>query len=465
MVTTPQPHRLINESIRLENFTDGGAATTNLPTAQSYAAANVTPSYSLVGATGIATINAPGYAAGDTVSLQFTSAALFLTAPYNQPQNYVIQSATSSAFTINIGNTTFANISSGSTITPNNFTVSNNTVSSGNYTVSGTAVTVTNSNFDPGDQLFLSFTTGGLAAGGQSGVYTVTADTASSFTVSLAAPPADSTGGACLIPRLTGGYNVTTTAGVSTIHLQTGGNHNLVDGESVYIKIITGNLGTPAPSGVYTVASVTGPNSFRVTSPSVISNGSQGTSGQAVLPRKVSHWNRSGTVAVSLSTWNVGNTQNELNQTPLNAATVFNFFYPDYQYPGALAQAGLTTPEFQFTNDSNTMNLTNAISASILSSGNANGYTSFKSGGGAVTMDLASYMTLAQTSNAGIPGLVDALGTVLTGGNLTASTKNTIVNYVTSNHPYTTPTNTQMRDRVRAIIQLIVTSAEYAIQK
>ena len=465
VVTTPQPHRLSNETIRLENFTDGGAATTNLPTAQSYAAASVTPSYSLVGATGLATINAPGYAAGDTVSLQFTSAALGLTAPYNQPQNYVVQSAAPTVFTINIGNTTFANINSGTSITPNNFTVSNNTVSSGNYTVSGTTVTVINSNFDPGDQLFLSFTTGGLAAGGQSGVYTVTADTASSFTVSLAAPPADSTGGACLIPRLTGGYNVTTTAGVSTIHLQTGGNHNLVDGESVYIKIITGNQGTPALSGIYTVALVTGPNSFRVTSPGVISNGSQGTSGQAVLPRKASHWNRNGTVTVNLSTWNVGLTQNELNQTPLNAATVFNFFYPDYQYPGALAQAGLTTPEFQFTNDSSTMNLTNAISASILSSGNPNGYTSFKSGGGAVTMDLATYMTPAQTSNAGIPGLVDALGTLLTGGNLTVTTKNTIVNYVTSNHPYTTPTSVQMRDRVRAIIQLIVTSAEYAIQK
>ena len=46
------------------------------------------------------------------------------------------------------------------------------------------------------------------------------------------------------------------------------------------------------------------------------------------------------------------------------------------------------------------------------------------------------------------------------GLNLTAA-------YAPLNFPYTTPTptNLQMRDRVRAIIHLIITSAEYAVQK
>ena len=58
------------------------------------------------------------------------------------------------------------------------------------------------------------------------------------------------------------------------------------------------------------------------------------------------------------------------------------------------------------------------------------------------------------------------LGVLLTGGGLTTATKTTISNYVTSNIGYTpTPTTTQMRDRVRAIVHLIVTSPEYAIQK
>ena len=60
-------------------------------------------------------------------------------------------------------------------------------------------------------------------------------------------------------------------------------------------------------------------------------------------------------------------------------------------------------------------------------------------------------------------------GDLLTGGQLTAATKTTIISFVanTTNFPYTTPTPTatQMRDRVRAVVHLILTSAEYAIQK
>jgi hypothetical protein len=78
-------------------------------------------------------------------------------------------------------------------------------------------------------------------------------------------------------------------------------------------------------------------------------------------------------------------------------------------------------------------------------------------------------MTPAQTSDAGVPGLINTLAVLLTGDNLTSATRTIITNYVanTTSYPYTTPTPTatQMRDRVRAIVHLIVTSAEYAIQK
>jgi hypothetical protein len=111
--------------------------------------------------------------------------------------------------------------------------------------------------------------------------------------------------------------------------------------------------------------------------------------------------------------------------------------------------------------------LTNAISNSILSASNPNGYTSFKNGSGALTIDLGPYMTAEQTSNAGIPALVDRLGTLLTGGNLGTGTRTAIISYVANdtNFPITTPPSTQLRDRVRAVVHLIVTSAEFAIQK
>ena len=51
--------------------------------------------------------------------------------------------------------------------------------------------------------------------------------------------------------------------------------------------------------------------------------------------------------------------------TPMRSTTVFNFYYPDYAYPGDLALNGVTTPEFQLTSDTNIMLLTNFIEQGI----------------------------------------------------------------------------------------------------
>jgi len=105
----------------------------------------------------------------------------------------------------------------------------------------------------------------------------------------------------------------------------------------------------------------------------------------------------------------------------------------------------------------------------LLVNGNTNGISSFSSGNGAISLDLGPWMTPANTSNAGIPGLVDALSTLLTGGPLYPGAKSAIVAYVTStnplNFPYTVPTNTEMRNRVRAVVHLIVDSPDFIIQK
>jgi hypothetical protein len=76
-------------------------------------------------------------------------------------------------------------------------------------------------------------------------------------------------------------------------------------------------------------------------------------------------------------------------------------------------------------------------------------------------------MTPALTSNEGIPQLVDVLNTLLCGGQLSSGAKSIIVNYVANNtnFPYTTPTNTQMRDRIRAVIHQIVSSPDFIVQR
>ena len=469
LVTTPAPHRLVNgENIRLADPVDSGANTSNLPTVQGYSVGNTTPAYSLVGSTGIATITAPGYQAGDVVAMKFTSGAPSTIAPFNTVQNYTVLSATTTNFTVNIGSTSFSGTITGNVLTPNNFTITSASNTAPSYSVSGTTVTVNLSGTTAGHQIYVKFTSGGLAGAGYDGVYTITSAVSGSFNVTLASTPASSIGGNALIPRLAGGYNVTTSGGVSTIAIQHSGNHNLVPGDQVQVKFLLLNAGTPAQSGVYTVTSVTGPNSFRITSPTVISNGSQSSGSMVAFPLKASQWNQSGKCVIDPSTWSVGSTDSTLNQTPLDSTTVFNFFYPDYQFPGEMAQAGMTTPEFQLTNDSNTMILTNAITQGTITNSTSNTYGNIALiGSNAVTMDLGPYITPALTSNAAIPALVDTLGVLLTGGNLSAASKTTISSYVANNtnFPLTTPTDTEMRNRVRAIVHLIATSSEHAIQK
>lgn len=81
-----------------------------------------------------------------------------------------------------------------------------------------------------------------------------------------------------------------------------------------------------------------------------------------------------------------GDTDSTLGQTPLDAPSVFNWFYPDYSTGDDVADAGLVTPEFQIATEINTINHINrhwqlttsssGESASSLPNFSANGYTS-----------------------------------------------------------------------------------------
>ena len=206
---------------------------------------------------------------------------------------------------------------------------------------------------------------------------------------------------------------------------------------------------------------------------------------------------RSGVVALPSSEFNMGNTNALLAQSPLDSPTVFNFFYPDYQYPGTLSAANLTTPEFQLTTASNIVGLTNTVNSTILTSGNTNGLSSFSNG--AVNLDLSAYMgspyvsvnttttttgTVVKaitTTTVNTTALVNKLGDLLTGGTINSDTKNAILTWVnnTTNFPNTqtatgTTTNppaapslptTDARDTVRAIVQMILASPDYAVQE
>lgn len=351
------------------------------------------------------------------------------------------------------------------------------TASAPTYSQAANSNTITVNTAGPaaGGKCYLGFLTGGAP----DGIYTVVSNpTGSSFTVTTteSPPPVSSRSGSVLIPKFGASYSVSTTGTApnrtTTITLNTIGNHNLVVGDSIWLDA------TVAVNGVsdneYVISQVTDEDHVKiiispVTEPAPTN---QSQNSNTVWPLRPPPLDRSGIMNFQASTFNIGSTNGDLTQTVLNSPTVFNFFFPDYKFPGSLASANVTTPEFQLTTDSNIVTLTNTLGAAFVGSGgsnntNTNGLCSYSNGNGRITMDLGEYQTAAWTSNANIPLLVDRMSDLLTGGMVSAATKTTIINCVanTTNFPYTTPTATQMRDRVRAVVHLIVTSAEHAIQK
>jgi len=241
--------------------------------------------------------------------------------------------------------------------------------------------------------------------------------------------------------------------------------HGLAVGNNVYVVFPAGNT---SPNGVFKIKTVPGQYQFTITTP-VIDYRYEG--GALILPLAPAQATRSGPVSIRYSTWGMDytdyGTSASLFQTPLNSPTVFNFFVPDYKFPGLLASSGLTTPEFQLTSDSTLVSQWNFFSTSIFNnSANTNGLSSFAGGNGAIGLDLSPWMKPAYTSDAGIPGLVDSLSSLLCAGQVSSATKQIIITYVANaRFPYTTPTNTQMRDRVRAVAHLLILSPEFAIQR
>lgn len=137
-----------------------------------------------------------------------------------------------------------------------------------------------------------------------------------------------------------------------------------------------------------------------------------------------------------------------LGQNPLRSPTVFNFFKPDFSLPGAVAQAGLASPEFQILSE------TTAI-------GNANFFLylvayGYDNDGEVLTLDLSSEAALASNP----AQLVDRLNLVLMANGMSAAMRTVLIN--TMNDP---DFPTDPRERAAAVIRLIVTSPEYLVQR
>ncbi len=428
-----------------------------------------------------------GLTTGDTVTISGVSGGSFtptINGTFNpvtviNSTSFSVASSAASPSTINTGSVTSVN---GGTVLDVNATGMVNatytqTAGSSSITVStqGPQTDVAGPSGTIKSKVYLTFLSQTNAGGGStpsSGIYDVQTTTGStSFTIT--APDTLARTGQVLMPKIPTSY---TPQSGNVVQFNNNVNHNLSVGDQIWVDVPV--VVTPLADGAYTITQTLDEDHIKTANKpdgySAAAAPSGSNNSVNLYPLVPAPTGRSGNVVVNQSTFNLGSTETTLTQTPMNSPTVFNYFFPDYKFPGSLSQNNVDSPEFQLTTDSNVVTLSNAITNMIIgtggSNGNVNGLSSFNNGSGSVVLDIGSYMTTNQTDSATNLGtLADNLANLLIGGPLEAATRTQIVNFVsnTSNFPYTAgnPTNTQKRDRVRAIIHLILTSAEYAVQK
>lgn len=357
--------------------------------------------------------------------------------------------------------------------TPTSYSVNAPGWITGTYSQSGTTITVTlNGHWLPaGGQAYFDFTSGPAngVAGFDNAALTVVTSTAIDFpngvgnvagtTFTLTAPfSATATAQTVMISRFNGSYSSTGRAGVITIDTAFGGlgtlgamaDHHLSAGDNVFLNFISSrDTSSGAPTStendiVYPIVTTPDRNTFTVTARDAANAAINSDNQVFIFPLKAQPLVRSGTVNARPSTFAMDNTDADLAQTPLNAATVFNFFLPDYKFAGTLASQGITTPEFQLTAETNVVRQANFLYNGIFNPNNTTGISSFKTGTNALVLDLSPWMGLATdsglgagpqpaqvwTSNANLGTLIDRLNTLLLAGQLPATAKMLIQNFV-----------------------------------
>ncbi|MEY2564242.1 MAG: hypothetical protein QOH88_2435 [Verrucomicrobiota bacterium] len=131
----------------------------------------------------------------------------------------------------------------------------------------------------------------------------------------------------------------------------------------------------------------------------------------------------------------------------MHSPTVFNFFSPDYAAPGAIATAGLQSPEFQITTETTVVTTTNYLRTAI--------YGTLGPSTARITLNLSNEIAMAADPTQ----LVDHLNTLLMANAMSPEMRTILINAVTQ-IPASNPT-----ERARTAVYLVINSPEFAVDK
>jgi uncharacterized protein (DUF1800 family) len=143
------------------------------------------------------------------------------------------------------------------------------------------------------------------------------------------------------------------------------------------------------------------------------------------------------------------NTLLTINQSLLNAPSVFNFFLPDYQPPGPLAAAGLYAPEFQIMTSSTAITSVNRYNRMI-----GDGFGEIADDPGIMRLSFEEELEVADDPEA----LIDLLDLKMACGALSEETKQILLTAYRE-----MPADASAETRVKMIAQLISLSPDFAV--
>lgn len=181
-------------------------------------------------------------------------------------------------------------------------------------------------------------------------------------------------------------------------------------------------------------------------SSSLAANASYGREREPII--RLANLYRAFNASISTGRFAANNLTFNFGQAPLYSPSVFNFFRPDYSQPGPIEQAGLFAPEFQITTDTTVITSANKMTAAVYQQASATNPN-------AIVLDFSSLTGPAQNPGA----LVDSLNNLLMAGEMSPETRNIVVNAVMQ-IPAANPL-----ERAQTAVHLLVTSAEFVIQK
>ncbi len=139
-------------------------------------------------------------------------------------------------------------------------------------------------------------------------------------------------------------------------------------------------------------------------------------------------------------------------QSPQQSPSVFNYFQPEYQPPGDIANAGLFAPEFQLATASNLTGMHNAIMYFTLYSNDGSEPPEETD----IVLNIDPLTAIAADHSA----LLDELDMIFMAGQMTADMKNIIVSYLDTYYD-----QDNSRAKVIEAASLLLTSNQYVIQK